>query len=186
VTGPAPIDRRAALLREAFDRTFALAPPARDGERIELLAITVGGVPYALQMSEVEAVVACRKIAPLPSRRAELLGAAGVRGNLVTVYALDALLGERAGHEHKSVAWLAIYKHEAGIGVGFEQVDGLLRVPAGDVHPLEASDASAGDRRRASIRAIARHEGGARPIVDLSVTLSMTTRGSPVSSPEEH
>ena len=181
MTGAAPMDRRAAQLREAFDRTFAVAPPAGEGERIDLLAITVGGLPYALRMSEVGAVVACRKIAPLPSRRAELLGAAGVRGNLVIVYSLDALLGERSGRERTPVSWLAIYKHAEGVAFGFAQVEGILRVPAGNVHPIETPN----EGRKSANHAVVRLDEGVRSIVDLSVAVSMTTRGVAASPHEE-
>ena len=52
-----------------------------------------GGAPFAFRLAEIAGVAVDRKLTSLPSPVPELLGLAGLRGRLVPVYSLTALLG---------------------------------------------------------------------------------------------
>ena len=87
-------ERQAVLaLRQEFDRSFAQAPRLEREPLEGLLAIRLGGDPYALRVSEIGGIHTDRRIMPLPSPAPELLGVAGLRGQIAPVYDLAALLG---------------------------------------------------------------------------------------------
>ena len=91
---PAPaLDQRVAELRLAFDRSFASPATAATGDTEDMLAIRIAGDSYALRMSEMSGLATGKKIALLPSRRPGVVGIASVRGNLLVVHSLSALLG---------------------------------------------------------------------------------------------
>src|SRR5436309_1156564 len=86
---------RVSELRRAFDGTFAKAIRTAGGEAQEedLLAVRIFTHAYAIRVAEIAGIITSRKIVPVPSRRFELLGVAGLRGGLIPVYHLGALLG---------------------------------------------------------------------------------------------
>jgi chemotaxis signal transduction protein len=133
MTAPLDLDQRLRLFRHAFDQAFAAAPIATVDTFEDLLAVRVAGDPYALRAREITELVASRKVVPLPSRRPELLGVAGIRGSLVAVYSLAALLGYAA--DSRPTSWLALAGASKPIGLGFEEFEGFLRVRSGDVYP---------------------------------------------------
>lgn len=122
-----PLCGRLHSLRESFDRAFAepLAPPG--GATVDLLAVRVRGEPYVLCASEVEAVQVDRMITPVPSRNAELLGIIGMRGLIVAVYDLAALLGVEGVEGGEARRWLALAKGSA-LAFAFDVFEGQLRV----------------------------------------------------------
>src|SRR5689334_7571216 len=81
-------------LRREFDGSFALPQREAAPDAIEVLAIRVGGKPFALRLSEVAGVATGRRLTPVPSARRGMLGLVGVRGSLVAVFDLAVLLGE--------------------------------------------------------------------------------------------
>ncbi len=132
MTAPSGLEQRLLDLRRAFDQAFAVAPNTTVETFEDLLAVRVAGDPYALRVREITGLVASRKIVPLPSRRPELLGIAGNRGSLVAVYSLAGLLGY--GADSKPASWLALAGAHEPLGLGFEELEGFLRVRSGDVH----------------------------------------------------
>lgn len=89
-----PTEPQAVLaLRREFDGSFAQAPRLEREPLEGLLAIRLGGDPYAVRVSEISGIHADRRIMPLPTPVPELLGVAGLRGQIAPVYDLAALLG---------------------------------------------------------------------------------------------
>jgi purine-binding chemotaxis protein CheW len=117
---------RADELRQAFDRSFALAPQTGTDTAVveNLLAVRVGSLPYGLRLADVSGLFVDRKVTWLPSPVPELLGIAGLRGALLPVYDLGMMLGCP-----KSAAprWLLVAAGFA-IGLAFDSFDGYLRV----------------------------------------------------------
>jgi chemotaxis signal transduction protein len=156
-----PLRHRLMQLRESFDRSFA-EPPAPVGDRLEeLLAIRIGSVPHALRLNEIVALEANRRITPVPSESAELLGVAGIRGSVVAVYDLAALLGQPSDG---SARWLGVAKGSQS-AFAFSEFEGQLRVSRGDLS--EAAEGSSW-----AIREVARSGGSLRPVIHLARLVS--------------
>jgi chemotaxis signal transduction protein len=117
-------DTAAALQRE-FDRTFAEAVTLNTALFDDLLAIRIRGDPFALRLSEIMSFHADRKIVPVPSPVSELLGLAGVRGSIIPVYDLGALLGYSPS---ASPRWLVLAGGLKPIGLAFEVFEAHVRV----------------------------------------------------------
>ncbi len=128
-----PIANAVADLRNTFDRSYSLPPSSPGSEQIEnLLAIRLAGNPYAIRVTEITGLANDRKTVALPSPIPELLGVAGIRGGLVPIYSLAALLGY--ARDVAQARWLALCGNEDQIGLGFSNLEGYLRVPAAQVY----------------------------------------------------
>lgn len=145
-------------LREGFDRSFAepLAPVGAD--KLDLLAIRVSGEPYVLRASEISAVQADRVVTPVPSQNGELLGIIGMRGSIVAVYDLAALLGCPSGDARR---WFVVAKGTP-LAFAFDAFEGQVRVEQAETWKDEGVSEPLGDlvhvlgvpRRRVSIQAL--------------------------------
>jgi len=119
------IGDRAAELRRDFDRSFAEPPRAQRPLSVDLLAIRLGGDPFAVRLSAVSGVFASKKLTPLPGASPDLLGIAGFRGSVVPVYDLRMLLGYPATDRPR---WLVVAAAQP-VALAFEALDGYLRLP---------------------------------------------------------
>jgi chemotaxis signal transduction protein len=106
-----------------------------------------------------------KKIVPLPSRRPELIGVVGIRGSLLPVYSLAALLGYRT--HPVSSRWLALSRGGEPVGFAFEEFEGFVGVLKKDVHAAEEGNA------RRHVREVARVGNLTRPVVDISSALEV-------------
>lgn len=89
-----------AALRRSFDEAFAVPPRLREEGLEHLLLIRVAGEALALKTLHVTGLVRIGRILPIPSRIPELLGITGIRGTLVPVFDLAALLGFHPGERN--------------------------------------------------------------------------------------
>jgi chemotaxis signal transduction protein len=153
-------DRSAQALREEFDRAFAEAPRERERDRVAVLAIRVGTEPAAVQVLETSGLIAAPRIAPLPSRRRELLGLVGLRGAVLPVYSLARLLAYPGGSEEPR--WMIIAGTADRVALAFEGFEGHALVPLGDLHPVPA-DARTG----AHVRQAVAVRGETRPLLSI-------------------
>lgn len=155
--GEQDLSARLQALRQDFDRSFSLP---RGGARLggeHVLAIRVGRDPYALRLAQVAVFGADRPITPVPSNCPELLGVAGLRGAMVAVFDLAALLGQERAEAPR---WIACHAGSA-LAFAFSAVDGQARVHAEDVaRPVQGRAAAAGH--------VVHVVGAARPIIDLA------------------
>jgi chemotaxis signal transduction protein len=126
-------DERLAELRRAFDQTFAAPAHGRLEDLVSLLMIGIGGQPFALRTLELSEVVADRRVVPVPSRHAELLGLAGIHGAVVPVFDLAALL-EVQRHEAQP-RWLALSGREAPVALAFDRLEGYVEVAPACLYP---------------------------------------------------
>ena len=141
MTGPSAIASKAVELRNAFDRTRAIPSSAQAVEQAEgLLSIRVSGDPYAIRVSEISELVNDRKIVAFPTPIPELLGIAGIRGGLVSVYSLAALLGY--GREAGQARWFVLCGAEEPVGLAFSDFEGYFTVPSTQVYATHQMDAA--------------------------------------------
>ncbi len=120
-------------LRRAFDAGFAASPPTPE-DRVDLLLIRVGQDSLALRVAELSGVALCPRLEPVPQATPQpgLVGLAGLRGALVPVYALAALLGN-AG-TCSAGRWLALCGTREPLGLAFDELQGFLRLPRSRLH----------------------------------------------------
>ena len=152
-------DQRVAELRLAFDRSFASPATTATGDTEDMLAVRIAGDSYALRMSEMSGLATGKKIALLPSRRPGIVGIASVRGNLLLVHSLSALLGY--GLHPSPCTWLALSVGDDPVGLGFDELEGFLRVRRTDVHAADGGDA------KLHVREVVRLATGTRPVVSI-------------------
>lgn len=144
----------AEALRRTFDAAFA-APVVASERTIALLSIRVGQEPLALRVADVSSIRLAGEIVPLPGAPAEILGLAGIRGRVLPVYDLGALLGRGAG---TGARWLAI-TGAPSVALAFAAFEGQLLAPEASVVPAAGSDRM--------VRAVATISGAARAVIDL-------------------
>jgi len=150
---PETLSGRAEDLRLAFDRSFAVPHRTAVAGSVELLAIRAGGTAYAIRLAAVSGLFTDRTVTPLPGPVPELLGVAALRGAVVAVYDLGALLGHAGS---AAARWLVLDTGTPAVGLAFDELDGHLRAPAGSIAP-------AGDGRLEVISAA----GQVRPVIDV-------------------
>lgn len=160
------IEHSAQGLKRAFDGSFASAPERRDADTEDFLAIRLGGDPYALRLREISGLFADRRISPLPSGLAELLGIAGFRGTILPVYDLRALLGYPASSTPR---WL-VTSADKPLSFAFDAFEGHMRLERSVI--VQHADA-----RRTHVRELARGEL-ARPIIRLVSVLETVEQRS--------
>ena len=153
----------AAELRNEFDRAYAISLSSDQSEQTEnLLAIRLGGDLYAIRVNEIIGLAKDRKTIPLPGPIPELLGVAGIRGGLVSVYSLAALLGY--GLNGNSGRWLALCGTEEPFGLAFSDFEGYIKVPFAQVYAQN-------NVIREHVKDVARTEDSVRAIVNISSIL---------------
>lgn len=120
---------RATLARE-FDERFR-EPREREREAtVDFLAIRVAGTLYAVRSLEIVGIALTRKLTRLPTTTPGLVGLAGVRSQIVPVFALSAWLG---GAVTENPRWLLLIGKSEPLGLGFEELAGYRRVRASEI-----------------------------------------------------
>ncbi len=160
MNGPSSLSMGTQALHDAFDASFARRVEDREEGWMDFLAIQSAGTAYALQVDQLASLETARRVQPLPGGRPGLMGLAGVRGRLVPVFALGALLGHPEGAQE--TRWLAVVGREDPLGFAFPQFEGYLRVSPEALAPV--AEGTAGPWIKACLR-----DGGlSRPIVNLA------------------
>ena len=126
---------KAAQLRQAFDRTFALPPSGVSPEAEDLLTIRVAGDPYAIRLLDIAEIVTERRVVSVPAVTPDLRGLAGIRGGIVPVFGVSSILGY--GSDSGAPRWMMICGSEQPIALAFSDFEGYLRLPASALHADE-------------------------------------------------
>lgn len=153
-------------LREAFDRSFAEAPPSGAADREDLLCIRVGGHLHAVRVAELSGLFVDMKIMPLPTAIAQLLGLASLRAAILPVYDLRLMLGYRGEAKPR---WVAVAR-DISVGLAFEGFEGHARVSPDTIVSQGPGESSA-----RHVRQVVRIEGELRSIVSLASVLEAIT-----------
>lgn len=169
---PTHLNDRAAELRRAFDRSFAVrtrfdATPIED-----FLAIRIASESYAIRCSEISGLIADKKITRVPSRAATLLGIGAFRGAVMPVYSLAALLGHAMPATPR---WIVI---AAGppVALAFELLDGNFRISRAEILLCEPDE-----RGRKYVRDFVREQNRVRAILHLPSILDVIREQGPGS-----
>lgn len=114
-----------AKLRLDFDALFAAPPPEVAEDSVALISLRLSGAPYALRLEEVSGLHRDRKIVWVPGGAPTLKGLAGIRGKLVPIFDLAAILG----HQGEEGRWVVLYGQEETMGFAFSVLEGYLTLP---------------------------------------------------------
>jgi purine-binding chemotaxis protein CheW len=124
---------RLSALRAAFDAQYAEAPAAEAEPGEALVAIRVAGEHAAFRLTELAGLQPAPRLMWVPGGPPAWRGLAGIRGRLVPVFDLAALLGLESGVE--AASWLAIGRGEPACAFAIQAVEGLVRLPRHAVGP---------------------------------------------------
>ncbi|MNS21499.1 CheW-like domain protein [compost metagenome] len=120
-------------LRAAFDAQFADAPAAEAEPGEALVGIRVGGEHAAFRLSELAGLQPTPRLMWVPGGPPAWRGLAGIRGKLVPVYDLAALIGLEPASE--AASWLALGRGEPACAFAFQAIEGLLQLPPHAIGP---------------------------------------------------
>lgn len=152
-----------AALRQQFDEAFAQVPAGEEQALESLLAVRCGGARYAVRVTEIAALIVDVRITPVATPLTELLGIAGIRGAIVPVYDLAAILGQAADVPPR---WIALAGSGTLVALAFAGLERHLRVPA-DRIVVQGSAATAPQHSR---EVVTLPDGG-RPIISIASVL---------------
>lgn len=155
----------AAAIRRAFDQSFAEAPRPWAEDTEELLGASVDGGSYLLRLREVTGLSARPRLVPIPSPMTEFIGVMGLRGSVVPVYSLGALLGHPSLAEDPAWVFL-IGQGGATLGLGAREFTGHLRLARGAIAAQPGSD------RSGLVRETARDGQHLRGVIDVGAVVA--------------
>jgi chemotaxis signal transduction protein len=135
----------AQTLRRAFDESFALPERGVDETLEDVIVMRVCSESYAVRGRELSGIAALRKLTVVPSSTSELLGLVSVRGVLVPVFGLAALLGYEADSEPSR--WLLLVGSDEPVGLAFHELVGFERLSSSAFSLAESQGGADGARR---------------------------------------
>lgn len=165
------LSETAQTLRQAFDLSFAQAPRMASENPESLLAIRIGGDPYAIRVTEIGGLHVDRLIMPLPTPVPELLGVTGFRGQIAPVYDLAALLGYARG---RSLRWLILLRspdQRSLVALAFDTFEMHFSVSPQSIVSASADSPAQNGTARAHLFEAAPSDEGVRPIIQLQSLL---------------
>ena len=128
------------------------------------MTIRVATDGYAIRLWEIGGLVKGRRIVACPSHMPEFQGIAGVRGALVSVYSLPALLGYHI--DTSRAPWLMLCAAEGTVGFLFPEFTGFSRALPGQVHSETGRNAPSAQSARTAH--VLRSGGEVRPIINVA------------------
>ncbi|MDB5101312.1 MAG: hypothetical protein JWM80_5733 [Cyanobacteria bacterium RYN_339] len=142
-------DQALDALQHAFDDAFMRPLAGPRTPDVALVAFDLGEDRFALPLQELVGVYELPTTVPLPGAPGALMGLAGLRGQLVPVYVLAALLGTPRPKEPPR--WIVVYGRTEPVALAFHVLRGHLDVAPAAIRPL-ASRPLAGTFVRAVVR----------------------------------
>lgn len=122
-------------LKRAFDRSFREAPVERNYEFAHLLVVRIGDARFALRVSDLAGLARAQSVTPVPTSDRGLLGLADLKGRLVAVYSLAAMIGGAAPRTEPE-RWFVLCRAEDRIALAFSAAEGMVKVPSSELCPV--------------------------------------------------
>lgn len=173
-----PLDslaKRLLAMRLQFDTSFAQPLAVTDVPTQKLLAIQAGEGRFALPLADCTSIQACPKLVALPAAPPALLGIAGVRGRLLAVYRLAALLG--VSHQAPPPRWLLVARADEQVGFAVENIDAYLQVFSTEIFPSSLP----AELQNPFCTKLLAHQGSTRPLLQLSALVAAVNRSATAS-----
>jgi chemotaxis signal transduction protein len=165
----------AGQLRRAFDAGFAVPPVERRADLEPFLALRIASTAYAVRLLEIAGVAPATKIVRLASDLPGMLGLAAVRGVLLPVYDLQALLGGEPATGLPS--WFLLCGRVDRVALSFSGFEGHVLVSRADVHAAD------GESRGRHVRELARVSGAVRAVIDVHSLVGAIQQRVPAVGP---
>ncbi len=129
------IHESVADLRAAFDRTFSRPPPKQVADPVRVILVGAGADRFALPLEGLAAVERLPTTVPMPSTAGAdaFTGLAGVRGGVLPVWSLAALVGLPPAA--RAPAWVATLRGRKRVGLAFDHLWGHHQLPAAALRP---------------------------------------------------
>ena len=153
------LSKSAAELRLQFDNTFVAPPPGPAEGNESLITLRAAGEALAVKMLHITAVAKRRRIVPVPTRVPGLLGITVLRGTLLPVYDLAAILGLPAPAGERS--WLMLTGPETTVGLIFDEFEGQIEIDRACLY----ESGSSGSRKH--LRVTAKVNDTHRAVIDI-------------------
>jgi chemotaxis signal transduction protein len=167
----------AVKLRREFDAAFARAFVLEPDASEHLLLVRAGERQLAVRAREIAGIMRCPPSAALPSRNPALGGLVGVRGTLVAVYSVSALLGELSGRV--ASGWIVLCDVDRSAALSFDELAGYERVAVDEIRSPRQPN------RGGSASGIEHLRGADRTVLSLPRLLERIRRDSGAGPKEE-
>ncbi len=125
-----------------------------------------------LRADQITGIAKCKRIVPVLSRHAELIGITGMRGVIVPVFDLAALLGLASTEKF---SWVALAHSDSPIALAFEGFEGQVEVEGTCLYGGETAPS------RRHVRQLVRIGPAVRAVIDVP-SLVEAIRLAPESS----
>ena len=155
-------------VRRDFDAAFAEPIDAQiRAEQGALLVLRAGGQKFALRSRDVAGILCGKTVVPVRGADA-VLGVAGVRGELVSVFGLTELLRASRESAPANRTWLALLRGDRRVALSFDEFDGYR-----DIADSGTSIQAAGSSAPPFVTLVAQRPGGSpRWIIDAGLVLA--------------
>jgi len=122
-------------LKRSFDLTFQQPLVERGQEVVHLLVVRIGTARFALKVADLAGLARAQTVVPLPGADSGLVGLAGLKGRIVAVYSLAAMIDcpELSTEQNR---WMVLCRCEKEIALGFTAVTGTIMVPRTELSPV--------------------------------------------------
>lgn len=124
-------------LQRHFDEAFARPQDATAVTTHQLLAIRAGDFRVMLRLAEVAGIHACPKLVALPAPRPGLLGVVGVRGRVLAVYSMAALLG--SPRSEATPRWLLLPRASDQMALCVDSIEAFVNVAGSALYPTSGA-----------------------------------------------
>jgi len=121
-------------LKRSFDLTFQQPLVERGQELVHLLIVRIDDARFALKVADLAGLARAQTVVPIPGAASGLLGLAGLKGWMIAVYSLAAMIGcpEKSTGQNR---WMVLCRSEKEIALAFTAVTGTMMVPRAELSP---------------------------------------------------
>ena len=122
-------------LKRSFDLTFQQPLVECGQELVHLLIVRVGTARFALKVADLAGLARAQTVVPIPGSDSGLLGIAGLKGRMVAVHSLAAMIGspELSTEQNR---WMVLCRCDKEIAFAFTAVTGTRMVPRDELSPV--------------------------------------------------
>ena len=122
-------------LKRSFDQSFQQPLVERGQELVHLLIVRIGSSRFALKVADLAGLARAQTVVPIPGADSALLGLAGLKGRMVAVHSLAAMIGcqELSTEQNR---WMVLCRRQKEIALAFTAVTGTMMVPRTELSPV--------------------------------------------------